>query len=312
MLFAAIVAVISGFDSYRFFAKYTELNLEWMKKHGCGFENGVPSHDAFRNLFSQLDPSLLSACLRSIAAKLHDALDFEFVSIDGKAEKRGKNRGGKTPFIVNAWADAHGIVLGEVKVEDKSNEITAVPKLLKLLDLEGCIVTIDAMGCQKKIAAKIFIEKKAHYILALKDNQKTFHEEMRLLFENEMDGINKHLFKKSETVIEKHHGRIDSCPQVCKCASVQAGNPEYSVQVPVMSKIIGTDTGRWVLPVCKLAHLHIKGQTAEGARAQGDSGALGDRKPTSLDARRHLRRGLLPGADKARGREPRYGTENSD
>ena len=82
--------------------------------------------------------------------------------------------------------------------------------------------------------------------------------------------------------------------------------------MPVMSKIIDTGTDRWVLPVCKLAHLHIKEQTAEGARAQGDSGALGDRKPTSLDARRHLRRGLLPGADKARGREPRYGTENSD
>ena len=251
MLFAAIVAVICGFDSYRFFAKYTELNLEWMKKHGCGFENGVPSHDAFRNLFSQLDPSLLSACLRSIAAKLRDKLDFDFVSIDGKAEKRGKNRGGKTPFIVNAWADAHGIVLGEVKVEDKSNEITAVPKLLDLLDLEGCIVTIDAMGCQKKIAAKIFVEKKAHYILALKDNQKTFHEEMRLLFENEMDGINKHLFKKSRTVIEKHHGRIEkrTCYQTDYIGWFQDAKEWIGLKSVIMivaeRTVRNAETGKW-------------------------------------------------------------------
>ena len=209
MLFAAIVSVVCGFDSYRFFVKFTELNLKWFRDHGCQFENGVPSRDAFRNLFSKLDPALLSACLRSIADRLRNKGAFEFVSIDGKAAKRGRNHGEKIPFIVNAWSDAHGIVLGEVKVDDKSNEITAVPKLMELLDLGGCIVTIDAMGCQKKIAAKIIVEKKADYILALKDNQKTFHEEMRFLFESEMDGVNQHLFKKSETIVEKHHGRIE-------------------------------------------------------------------------------------------------------
>lgn len=208
MVFAAIVSVMCGFSSYRMFEAFVGLNLAWFRRHGCPFENGVPDANTFQYLFAHLDPGLLSACLRSVAAKLRERLPFEVVSFDGKAAKRGRCRGGKTPFIVNAWSDAQGIVLGEVKVDDKSNEITAMPKLLGLLDLEGCVVTIDAMGCQKKIVRKIFVEKKGHYVVALKDNQKTFHEEMRMLFEKEL-AANGGLFKKSKTVVEKHHGRIE-------------------------------------------------------------------------------------------------------
>ena len=208
MVFAAIVSVMCGFSSYRMFEAFVGLNLAWFRRHGCPFENGVPDANTFQYLFAHLDPGLLSACLRSVAAKLRERLPFEVVSFDGKAAKRGRCRGGKTPFIVNAWSDAQGIVLGEVKVDDKSNEITAMPKLLGLLDLEGCVVTIDAMGCQKKIVRNIFVEKKGHYVVALKDNQKTFHEEMRMLFEKEL-AANGGLFKKSKTVVEKHHGRIE-------------------------------------------------------------------------------------------------------
>lgn len=208
MVFAAIVSVMCGFSSYRMFEAFVGLNLAWFRRHGYAFENGVPDANTFQYLFAHLDPGLLSACLRSVAAKLRERLPFEVVSFDGKAAKRGRCRGGKTPFIVNAWSDAQGIVLGEVKVDDKSNEITAMPKLLGLLDLEGCVVTIDAMGCQKKIVRKIFVEKKGHYVVALKDNQKTFHEEMRMLFEKEL-AANGGLFKKSKTVVEKHHGRIE-------------------------------------------------------------------------------------------------------
>ena len=208
MVFAAIVSVMCGFASYRMFETFAGLNLAWFRAHGCPFANGVPDANTFQYLFAHLDPGLLSACLRSVAARLRERLPFEVVSFDGKAARRGKCRDGKTPFIVNAWSDAQGIVLGEVKVDDKSNEITAMPKLLELLDLEGCIVTIDAMGCQKKIVRKIFVERKAQYVVALKDNQKTFHEEMRLLFEKELEA-NKGLFRKSKTVVEKHHGRIE-------------------------------------------------------------------------------------------------------
>lgn len=208
MVFAAIVSVMCGFSSYRMFETFVALNLAWFRAHGCPFGNGVPDANTFQYLFAHLDPGLLSACLRSVAANLRDRLPFEVVSFDGKAARRGRKRGGRTPFIVNAWSDAQGIVLGEVKVDDKSNEITAMPKLLELLDLEGCIVTIDAMGCQKKIVRKVFAERKAHYVVALKDNQKTFHDEMLLLFEKELE-TGRGLFRRSETVVEKHHGRIE-------------------------------------------------------------------------------------------------------
>ena len=208
MVFAAIVSVMCGFSSYRMFETFVALNLAWFRAHGCAFGNGVPDANTFQYLFAHLDPGLLSACLRSVAARLRERIPFEVVSFDGKAARRGRERGGKTPFIVNAWSDAQGIVLGEVKVDDKSNEITAMPKLLELLGLEGCIVTIDAMGCQKKIVRKVFVERKAHYVVALKDNQKTFHDEMLLLFEKELE-TSKGLFRKSKTVVEKHHGRIE-------------------------------------------------------------------------------------------------------
>ena len=158
LLFAAIIAMLCGCDSYEGFSRFAEHKLGWLRSKGFAFANGVPPHDAFYWLFRKLDPSLLSACLRSLAAGLRGkagAGDFEVVAIDGKAARRGVGRGGKTPYIVNAWSSAGGYVLGGVKVEEKSNEITAVPKLLDLLRLEGCVVTLDAMGCQRDIAKRI-------------------------------------------------------------------------------------------------------------------------------------------------------------
>ena len=208
MLAASLVAVMCGYDSYRLFAGFAEHNLGWLRSRGFAFANGVPSHDAFPRLFKLLDPGILSSCLRAVAQDMRAKLPFEVVAVDGKASRRAKARGGKTPFIVNAWADAHGIVLGEVKVDEKSNEITAIPKLLRMLDLEGCIVTIDAAGCQKKIMRQIVEECKADCVLSLKDNQRTLHEEMLLLFESEL-AASPHLFRKFEASPEKNSGRIE-------------------------------------------------------------------------------------------------------
>ena len=208
MLFAALVSVACGYDSYVAFARFTELNLEWLRGLGCAFANGVPSHDTFRYVFSVVDHGIFSACLRNVAAMLRDKAKRGNVSIDGKALKRCKRRGGKIPFIVNAWADAHGIVLGEVKTDEKSNETTAIPEILGLLDLEGCIVTIDAAGCQRKIIKQIVKECKADAVLALKGNQGTLHDEMLLLFENELTASPR-LFAKHEAPVEKNSGRIE-------------------------------------------------------------------------------------------------------
>ena len=210
LLFAAIIAMLCGCDSYEGFSRFAKLKLEWLRSKGFAFANGVPPHDAFYWLFRKLDPSLLSACLRSIAAGLRGkagAGDFEVVAIDGKAARRGVGRGGKTPYIVNAWSSAGGYVLGGVKVEEKSNEITAVPKLLDLLRLEGCVVTLDAMGCQRDIAKRI-VGRNADYVLALKGNQGTMFEEMKLLFET-MLGTNPEMFVSATEKVRKAHGRIE-------------------------------------------------------------------------------------------------------
>lgn len=209
LLFAALLCVMCGYDSYRAFARFAQLNREWLRGRGCAFANGLPSRAAFRNLLVRLDPALFGECLKAIANDLRRKLPFEIVAVDGKAVRRGRRGGGKTPFIVNAWADAHGLVLGEVKVDEKSNEITAIPRLLRLLDLEGCIVTIDAAGCQKKTAGQIVGECRADYVLALKDNQKTMHQEMLSLFEGSM-ASHPEWFAKSETRVEKNSGRIES------------------------------------------------------------------------------------------------------
>ena len=208
MLFASLMSVLCGYDSYVAFARFTGLNLEWMRGLGFAFKNGVPSHDTFRYAFSVVDHGLFSACLRNISDILRSKAGKGNVSIDGKALRRCMNREGKTPYIVNAWADADGIVLGEVKVDEKSNEITAIPEILRLLGLEGCIVTIDAAGCQKNIMRQVVRDCRADAVLALKDNQKTFHEEMLLLFEKELVA-SPHLFAKYEAPAEKNSGRIE-------------------------------------------------------------------------------------------------------
>ena len=208
MLFASLMSVLCGYDSYVAFARFTGLNLEWMRGLGFTFKNGVPSHDTFRYAFSVVDHGLFSACLRNISDILRSKAGKGNVSIDGKALRRSLNRGGKTPYIVNAWADADGIVLGEVKVDEKSNEITAIPEILRLLGLEGCIVTIDAAGCQKNIMRQVVRDCGADAVLALKDNQKTFHEETLLLFEKELVA-SPHLFAKYEAPAEKNSGRIE-------------------------------------------------------------------------------------------------------
>ena len=208
MLFASLVSVLCGYDGYVAFARFAELNLEWLRRMGCAFANGVPSHDSFRYAFSVVDHGLFSACLRNVSSIVRDKAKRGNVSIDGKALRRCRKRGGRTPYIVNAWADADGIVLGEVKTDEKSNEIAAIPELLKLLDLEGCIVTIDAAGCQKTIMRQIVRDCKADAVLALKDNQKTLHDEMLLLFEKELTA-SPHLFVKYEAPAEKNSGRIE-------------------------------------------------------------------------------------------------------
>ena len=202
----------SGFSDMELFGK---TKLEWLKTF-LELPEGIPSHDTFNRCFAAIDPHAFLDCFVEWVQGICPALKDETVAIDGKALRRALNEGDSIPYIVSAWASENGLALGQVKVKDKSNEITAIPELLRALEVKGCIITIDAMGCQKDIAAKI-IEKHAHYVLALKGNHATVHDEVREFF---ADAVPPCATQHADTVvqgtmdffqtIEKNHGRVET------------------------------------------------------------------------------------------------------
>jgi predicted transposase YbfD/YdcC len=168
--------------------------------------NGIPAHDTFGRVFRLLDPQQWQAGFLSWVETIVQSVKGQIVPIDGKALRRShdKTLGHKAIHMVSAWAAESRVVLGQVKVDKKSNEITAIPTLLEMLTLSGCIVTIDAMGCQKKIARKI-IEKGADYALALKKNQNGLYEGVRNLFaKTQPPDFEPHHYHKTA---QKSHGR---------------------------------------------------------------------------------------------------------
>jgi predicted transposase YbfD/YdcC len=175
--------------------------------------NGIPSHDTFNRVFSAIAPQCFTDCFVEWVQGICTAVQDEVVAIDGKALRRAANAGDSLPYIVSAWASESNLTLGQVKVDDKSNEITAIPKLLDTLALKGCIVTIDAMGCQKDIAAKIS-DVGADYLLALKGNHGTAFEEFQEYFDHFVPAETKTDKDMPETMafhqtVDKGHGRIE-------------------------------------------------------------------------------------------------------
>jgi len=201
-----------GFSDMETFGRIRE---EWLKTF-LELPFGIPSHDTFNRCFSAIDPYAFLDCFVKWTQGICPSLKDETVAIDGKALRRSLNEGESIPYIVSAWASESGLALGQVKVKDKSNEITAIPELLQALHLKGCIVTIDAMGCQKKIAANI-IDKHADYVLALKGNHETVLEEVKEFFADAVapcatqcaDTAVKNKMDFYQT-IEKSHGRVET------------------------------------------------------------------------------------------------------
>jgi len=146
-------------------------------------ENGVPSHDTFNRVFAALDPKQFLECFLRWTQSMRAAVSQEIVALDGKALRHAMNKDQNVKYVVSAWAESNGLVLGQLKVNDKSNEITAVPELLRVLELSGCIVTTDAMGCQTKFAKEI-VEADADYVLALKGNHEKVHEEIKTFLDD--------------------------------------------------------------------------------------------------------------------------------
>ena len=172
----AICAVIGGADDFVAIAKYGRTKREWFARF-LDMSSGVPSHDRFNAIFAALKPAEFEKCLLSWIVALHEITDGQIVAIDGKTLRRSFDKaGGKSAIhMVSAWATANCVSMGQVVVDAKSNEITAIPKLLKMLEIAGALVTIDAMGCQTEIAQEI-VDAGADYCLAVKGNQPTLHQ----------------------------------------------------------------------------------------------------------------------------------------
>jgi len=215
ILFIIVSALFAKIDEVEeiYMWATAEQNKKWLKKY-IALENGIPSISTIRRVLNTVNPKQFEKCFISWTRELtiFSENGGDIVAIDGKT-MRGSKNGDKITHIVNAWCSANNLVLGQVKTDEKSNEITAILELLDLLYLEGCIVTIDAMGCQTKIVKKIK-KKKADYVISLKGNQGTLHNEVKEYYEDlkeEMDKIEKgnHESVKMVRTLDKGHGRIE-------------------------------------------------------------------------------------------------------
>jgi predicted transposase YbfD/YdcC len=206
MIAIALCAVICGAESWEDVAEYGRQKESWLKAF-LRLPNGIPSHDTFNRVFRLLKPKAFQACFARWMQGLVEATQGRIVAIDGKTLRHSFDRAADKSALhmISAWAVENGVSLGQQAVDGKSNEITAVPELLKLLELEGAIVTYDAMGCQKEIAQAIRAAG-ADYVLAVKDNQPRLHEDVVASFVDAFEGERGETYQQRVTH-DKGHGR---------------------------------------------------------------------------------------------------------
>lgn len=227
----AICAVISGGENWEDIALFGKSKQEWLGTF-LQLPNGIPCDDTFARVFARLNPQQMQNSFISWVKSVSQVLKGEVIAIDGKTLRHSYDKGADKGAIhmVSAWASANRLVLGQCKVDEKSNEITAIPELLKLLEIKGCIVTIDAMGCQKEIASQI-VQQGADYVLALKGNQGGLFADVQWLFQqainNDFVDVD-HDFCQS---IDKCHGRLE----IRRCWTLS--NLDYLTQLPLWANL---------------------------------------------------------------------------
>lgn len=198
-----IAAVICGCEDWNEIELFGRLKQSWLSQF-LELPNGIPSHDTFNRFFAALNPDCLQQCFLNWIQEIAQITEGRIVSIDGKRLCSSGTDGKKAiVHMVSAWCNSNNMVLGQVKTNDKSNEITAIPELLKLLDINGCTITIDAMGCQTEIAASI-IDKGADYVLAVKGNQGHLFDDIKEAFEQTPEAK-----QQISSTLETGHGRIE-------------------------------------------------------------------------------------------------------
>lgn len=207
ILIVALCAVLCGAKDWQQVEAFGKQRLDWLRRF-IQLANGIPSHDTFERVFDRIDPSAFHHCFQKWVAALAEKLDIKHIAIDGKTV-RGSGWNTLGPLhLVSAWATEHHLSLGQVATEAKSNEITAIPELLELLDVHGAIVTIDAMGCQKTIASKI-VERGGNYLLVTKDNQPTLLDNIQKAVGDALDTDFQGMRCDQYSTVDKGHGRLE-------------------------------------------------------------------------------------------------------
>ena len=253
-----ICASICGAEKWDDIEAFGKSKESWLRRF-LQLPHGIPSHDTIARVFSRLDPEALNDRFVSWVAAVNPMREAEIINIDGKTARRSHDRGNGKPAIhmVSAWANRAGLTLAQTKVDDKSNEITAIPELLKMLELSGCIVTIDAIGTQPSIARDI-VEADADYVLALKRNRIGLYEPVKLFFDDiEEDKRSSALCDYSKSV-NKDHGRIEirecwATEQIDWLEAAGSYKGLRSICAVKSQRIIGEQTStRWLYYVSSL------------------------------------------------------------
>jgi predicted transposase YbfD/YdcC len=259
ILVLVILSVICGADDWVSVEQFGKDKKDFLKKF-LKLPYGIPSHDTIGDLFSRVSTDEFSKCFLSWINSLIETKNGDIIPIDGKTLRRSHDKNNSKAAIhrVSAWSSKNQVVLGQYKTAEKSNEITAIPELLKMLDITGCTVTIDAMGCQKKIASQIK-KQDGDYLLSLKENQRTFYNAVIDVFENKMtssinsseqdiqillsDTEKKNIFSKQTETTNKIHGRVERR----KCTVISATFfPKFKLKWDSLESIIMIESTRTI------------------------------------------------------------------
>ena len=262
ILFIATCAVLCGADNWVQIADYAHSKIDWLKTF-LTLPGGIPSHDTFRRVFCLIDPLAFQKCFSAwitalmartgLTPVLPTPSDLTPIAIDGKAQRGSARRtvGRSALHVVSAWAVENRLTLGQVATDAKSNEITAIPELLALLDLKGAVVTIDAMGCQKEIAAEI-IDGEGHYLLAVKENQRHLYEDLGRSFDEALE-----------------HGEAGVDFTECQTEEIRGGRRETRTCCVITNPRGIRDARLWVgltAIVMVISHREINGKASEEIR----------------------------------------------
>jgi predicted transposase YbfD/YdcC len=254
IILIVLCGTIVGADDFVSIELFAKAKEKWFKERlGLKLPEGIPSHDTLNRVFATIRPNEFQKCFLNWVADVTDTLKLKQIPIDGKtmrgSKKKTSTSAGKATHIVSAWASEQGLTLAQVKTDEKSNEITAIPELLNLLDISGALVSIDAMGCQKEIATQI-VEKEGDYLLAVKENQPRLLEDIQRLAEESLmkdyAGLSLHMTE------EKGHGRKEtrSCFVINELETIR----DLSLW-PNLKSV-----------VCVVSHREVKGKQSDEVR----------------------------------------------